>query len=202
MLPGSLTTNFSEIWIKIRKFSFMKMYLNISSAKRTPFCLDRNVLNTKKDYGIRLSVPYTLQWRNPCLVRMCSPHTIENLPYTDSSYDRILGSCFTNVSRALQNNPAKIYNAWNYIYGKDVKPKLCVCARSHTFDARTKFQLEILIRSTISAIRKVRENFLESSRNVSETPPGSLSLCHSLLSGYNNSQWCATVDFPYIPTYD
>ena len=35
----------------------------------------------------------------------------------------------------------------------------------------TKFQLEILIRNTISAIHKFRENILESSRNVSETTP-------------------------------
>ena len=37
----------------------------------------------------------------------------------------------------------------------------------------TNFQLEILIRSTISAIHKFRENILESSRNVSETTPRS-----------------------------
>ena len=36
---------------------------------------------------------------------------------------------------------------------------------------RTKFQLGILIRSTISATQKFRENILESSRNVSETTP-------------------------------
>ena len=35
---------------------------------------------------------------------------------------------------------------------------------------RTKFQLEILIRSTILVIYKFRENVLESSRNISETP--------------------------------
>ena len=28
-------------------------------------------------------------------------------------------SCFTNVSRALQNNTAKIYNARNHIYGEN-----------------------------------------------------------------------------------
>ena len=34
---------------------------------------------------------------------------------------------------------------------------------------RTKFQFEILIRSTIPAIHKFRENILEGSWNVSET---------------------------------
>ena len=36
---------------------------------------------------------------------------------------------------------------------------------------RTQFQLEIIIRSTISAIKKFRENILESSQNASETAP-------------------------------
>ena len=31
-------TKFSEIWIKIHKFSFMKMHLKIPSAKWQPFC--------------------------------------------------------------------------------------------------------------------------------------------------------------------
>ena len=38
---------------------------------------------------------------------------------------------------------------------------------------RTKFQLEIFIRSTISAIYKFQESILESSQNVGETTPRS-----------------------------
>ena len=37
-------TNFSEILIKILIFSFEKMHLKVSSAKRRPFCLGLNVL--------------------------------------------------------------------------------------------------------------------------------------------------------------
>ena len=81
------------------------------------------------------------------------------------------GGCFTNVSRALQKNLAKIYNARNYIYGENSKLKLCTCAQSMALGTRTKFQLELLIRNAISAIHKFRENILESSRNVSETTP-------------------------------
>ena len=33
------------------------------------------------------------------------------------------GGCFTNVSRALQNNIAKIYNASNHIYGNNFRLK-------------------------------------------------------------------------------
>ena len=82
------------------------------------------------------------------------------------------GGCFTNVSRALQKNLAKIYNTRNYINGDNSKLKLCTCAQSMALGTRTKFQLELLIRSAISAIHKFRENILESSRNVSETTPG------------------------------
>ena len=75
---------------------------------------------------------------------------------------RVTGGCFTNVSRALQNNLAKIHNTRNHIYGENFKLKL---------GTRTKFQLEILTTSTISAIHIFRENSLESSWNVSETTP-------------------------------
>ena len=38
LLIGPLGTNFSEIWIKIQNFSFMKMHLKMSSGKWRPFC--------------------------------------------------------------------------------------------------------------------------------------------------------------------
>ena len=44
LLIGSLGTNFSEILIEILTFSFKKMRLKVSSAKRRPFCLGLNVL--------------------------------------------------------------------------------------------------------------------------------------------------------------
>ena len=42
---GPLGTNFSEILIEILTFSFKKMRLNVSSAKRQPFCLGLNVFS-------------------------------------------------------------------------------------------------------------------------------------------------------------
>ena len=44
LLIGPLGTNFSEILIKILTFSFKKMRLKVSSAKRRSFCLGLNVL--------------------------------------------------------------------------------------------------------------------------------------------------------------
>ena len=94
-----------------------------------------------------------------------------NCIMTSSNGDifRVTGGCFTNVSRALQNNLAKIYDASNHIYGENFKLKLCMCAQSMALGTRTKFQLEMLIGSAISATHKFRDNILESSRNVSET---------------------------------
>ena len=44
LLIGPLGTNFSEILIEILTFSFKKMRMKVSSAKRRPFCLGLNVL--------------------------------------------------------------------------------------------------------------------------------------------------------------
>ena len=44
LLIGPLGTNFSEILIEIGTFSFKKMHLKVSSAKRRPFCLCLNLL--------------------------------------------------------------------------------------------------------------------------------------------------------------
>ena len=43
LLIGPLGTNFSEIVIKIQRYSFKKMRFKVSSAKRRPFCLGLNV---------------------------------------------------------------------------------------------------------------------------------------------------------------
>ena len=43
-------TNFSEIWIAIKTFSFTKMHLKILSAKRQPFCLRLHVLTSLKEW--------------------------------------------------------------------------------------------------------------------------------------------------------
>ena len=44
LLIGPLETNFSEIFTEIHTFSFKKVHLKMSYAKRLPFCLGLNVL--------------------------------------------------------------------------------------------------------------------------------------------------------------
>ena len=60
LLIRTLGTNLSEIFSKIRAFSFKNMHLKMSSAKRRPFCLGLNVLT-----GIRTWTSihaYCLMW--------------------------------------------------------------------------------------------------------------------------------------------
>ena len=45
LLIGTLGTNFGDILIDIHTFSFKKMCLKVSSAKRQPFYLGLNVLS-------------------------------------------------------------------------------------------------------------------------------------------------------------
>ena len=59
LLIGTLGTNFSEIVIEIRIFSFKKMGLNVSSAKWRPFCLGLNVLT--RGIPLHLNLPMTLR---------------------------------------------------------------------------------------------------------------------------------------------
>ena len=66
LLIGPLGTNFNEILIAIHTFSFKKMRLKVSSAKRRPFCLGLNELtpctDTAKTFGLSLDWGQILPW--------------------------------------------------------------------------------------------------------------------------------------------
>ena len=62
LLIGPLGTNFSEILIEILTFSFKKMRLKVSSAKRRPFCLGLNVLKAP-NHSVLWLIASTLVWR-------------------------------------------------------------------------------------------------------------------------------------------
>ena len=59
------------------------------------------------------------------------------------------GVCFTNVSRILQSNLTKIFNARIYVYGENFMLKLCTCDQSMALGTRINFQLEIIVRSSL-----------------------------------------------------
>ena len=68
LLIGILVTNFSDILIGIKTFSYMKMHLKMSSAKWRPFCLGLNVLrlsppDTPKHVIMEYSANYTQRVR-------------------------------------------------------------------------------------------------------------------------------------------
>ena len=115
------------------------------------------------------------QYRHDSMIYSTIHNFMSNICYfTNMALTQLmnLGGCFTNLSRALQNNLVKIYSARNHIYGEIFKLKFCMCTQSIALGTHTKFQLEILMRGMISAVQKFQENILQSSWNVSETPPG------------------------------
>ena len=81
------------------------------------------------------------------------------------------GGCFTNVLRALQDILSKFVYCWYSTSYEKFKLKLCTCAKSIALGTRTKFQLEIFNINVISGIVYFSEIIMESSWNVSETPP-------------------------------
>ena len=73
-----------------------------------------------------------------------------------------------------------------------------IISRKYT---RTKFQLEIHIRSTISAMHKFGENIFESSRNVSETPPRCQTGYVLVVAGENMRSGAPVANFTYCYYY-
>ena len=70
LLIGPLGTHFSEILIRIHKFSFKKMHLKMSSAKWRPFFLGLNVLSPApgSPYGSLQSRVFCVRPRPPPLI--------------------------------------------------------------------------------------------------------------------------------------
>ena len=66
LLIGRLGTNFREILIEILTFSFKKMRLKVSSAKRRPFCLGLNELNRS------MIAPLPVKWTPKDIVNVNS----------------------------------------------------------------------------------------------------------------------------------
>ena len=72
------------------------------------------------------------------------------------------GGCFSNVSRALQDNLSTFVYCRNCTSCENFKLELCTCAPNHSLDTLTKFQLENLNINVISGIVHFREIILES----------------------------------------
>ena len=101
-------------------------------------------------------------WLSSCCYNMILGHEAERS-----------GSCLTNVSRALQNNLVKIHNARNHSYRENFKLKLCMRAQSMALGTHTKFQLEILTRSTILEYTNFNGIFWRTLETLVKHPPGS-----------------------------
>ena len=71
LLIGNLGTNFNEILIEILTFSFKKMRLKASSAKRRPFCLGLDVLTHWRDVAAILRF---ISWELHVKLLSCDCH--------------------------------------------------------------------------------------------------------------------------------
>ena len=86
LLIGPLGTNFSEILIEILTFSFKKMRLKVSSAKRRPFCLGLNVLHTLN----QISESWILPTPNTPITRLTDYGGESGYKITHISYSKFL----------------------------------------------------------------------------------------------------------------
>ena len=86
------------------------------------------------------------------------------------------GGCFTNVSRAVQNNLPRLYNARKHIYGENFKPKLCTCTQSHplgTHDVQS-FTLKF------SCNKQIFESIFWRAHKMLMTPPPPVYSAHTV----------------------
>ena len=88
LLIWPLGTNFSEILIEIKTFSFKKMHLKILSDKWRPFCLGLNVLRKNNYYWTQPGHVYLVCWPIPGILNpryltqvMCIGHHASCTPY-------------------------------------------------------------------------------------------------------------------------
>ena len=107
LLIGPLGTNFSEMLIEIRTFSFKKIHLKMSSGKWRPFCLGLNVLRTDILHCTRSQVTKALWAHNSNLVKICvalmgkmtirSGHNFAHVKTTDLSWHANLWSDWIRI---------------------------------------------------------------------------------------------------------
>ena len=117
-------------------------------------------------------------YRNQSLLHPCNMNSSNQHSHPGHSHlsqgatdCRKPGGRFTNVSRALQNNLAKIYNARNNIYAENFKLKLCTCAQSMALGTHTKFQPEILIRMRFWLDTNFERIFWRARKTLVKHPP-------------------------------
>ena len=117
LLIGPLGTNFNEILIEILTFSFKKMRLNVSSAKRRPFCLGLNELIL---YVLISFVFYIISWN--CDSSINHPHQEHISTEFCMKYKKkiILGNVFQNVvdkmAAILSSSQYVIYHLFISVY--------------------------------------------------------------------------------------
>ena len=109
LLIEPLRTNFSEISIEIRRFSFKEMHLKMSSGKR-PFCLGLNVLTINFCYSFQMRAASTMTYNFVCIVSYLLLPCITLLAQVEarvSSYQEDLSQLllFQQLQTAVKEKP-------------------------------------------------------------------------------------------------
>ena len=110
LLIRPLGTNFSEFLVEILIVSFKKMCLKVSSAKRRPFCLGLNQLNTEMTQGTRACLSYT------------DNTMATDDPDVQESWESaaMISTCYPGII-CLDVSPRRVIRIWE-------QRKVCVCA--------------------------------------------------------------------------
>ena len=97
---GHLKTNFSEIQIKIRNFSFMKMHLKMSSAKWQPFCPRGDELSyVWSQNAVAICLNPTLRFMSEATIYALSLCNHPRATRTDWLILELIGSAYLPVGR-------------------------------------------------------------------------------------------------------
>ena len=163
----------NQCWYIVNWTVWNKLQWNINGNSYI-FVEENPVESVVCEMAAILSLPQCVNWAL-ALVRWIQDAMLVMWYEGQNNYCQIgPGGCFTNTSWALQNILSQFVYRRNRTSYENFKLKLCMCAQSHALGTHTKFRLEILSLNVISSIVDFREIILESSRNVSETTPRSL----------------------------
>ena len=99
LLIGLLARNSSEIWIKMKQFSYKKMHLKMSSTKWRPFCICLNILKR-------------VTWGTSCWLAIV-PHINSSFPRQNGHHWPFWQRTFSNVFSWMKKFDFRLNFHWS-----------------------------------------------------------------------------------------
>ena len=165
----SIVYNIATVWTSYYMLQFNVMYrtANIVSKRNQQawFCIRARLQVLLFPQSSKSFIRYSLKWL--CVISHSRTISWSNI-WHPSVLLGVVSLTFREIYKIISRKytmPEIIYivkiSSWNFVR----------VPKSMALGTRTKFELKIFIRSTISAIHTFWKNILESLRNVSETTP-------------------------------